>query len=108
MGRARPEGVPNTLVSVGRKKTAGGPRAKATISVGPLPDGAAGLAVFTRPGEPDEVLPLAGHPTPYAIKTGATDYTLSTVTNDQAITRLEFRRSDGFPLALGPRLPAAV
>ena len=27
------------------------------------------------------------------------------VTNDQVITRLEFRRDDDYPLALGPRLP---
>ena len=29
----------------------------------------------------------------------------ASVTNDQVIARLEFRRADGYPLALGPRLP---
>ncbi len=36
---------------------------------------------------------------------GSTGSVAAGVTSDQVITRLEFRRSDSYPLALGPRLP---
>ena len=93
------------MVFPASRKRGTGSAPKAIVTLGPVPDDAEKLAVFTQRGDPAEVVDLTAHPTPYVAKTGPSDYQLTTVTNDQVITRFEFRRDDDYPLALGPRLP---
>ena len=62
--------------------------------------------MFTRRGDPAEEVDLTGHPTGSSSRHDeALGLHADQVTNDQVITRLEFRRADDYPLALGPRLP---
>jgi hypothetical protein len=100
MGRVRRDGEQDAVFPAGRKR--GGTHA--VLSLGPVPDDATQLAVFTGRGDPAEVVDLSGHSTAFAASSTPADFQLKTVTNDQVITRLEFRRADQYPLALGPRL----
>lgn len=105
MGRVRLDDEPVAIGSARRKRGPGGATAKSIITLESLPPGAVKLAVFTQRGDPAEVVPLTSHPTPYVRGTSKPqDYLLTTVTNEQVITRLEFRRNDDRPIALGPRL----
>jgi hypothetical protein len=108
MGRIRRDGEAVAIFPVGRKRGTAQSGGKAILTVGPVPDDAEKLAVFTQRGDPAFVVDLVGHQASYDAKTRTTtttDYPLENVTNDQVITRLEFRRDDDYPLALGPRLP---
>lgn len=102
MGRVPRGGEKVVVFPAARKKGHG---SQTILTLGPVPEGAAKIAVFTRRGEPADVVDLTGHPTPYTSKSKPADFPLSNVTNDQVISRLEFRRADDYPLALGPRLP---
>ncbi|WP_374456921.1 hypothetical protein [Nocardioides sp.] len=108
MGRIPRDGEDVKVFPAARKRGSGGPTATAILSLGPVPEDADEVAVFTRRGEPAEVVPLSTY-SPRVAKSGVTsptDFPLTTVTNEQVITRLEFRRGgDHYPLALGPRLP---
>ena len=102
MGRELRQGESSAVLSAGRKKGTG---TKTILTVGELPDEVEEIAVFTRRGAPTDVVDISGHTTTFSSsKTGLVDYPLDNVKNDQVITRLEFRRADGYPLALGPRL----
>lgn len=74
------------------------------LVLGPVPEGAAKVAVFLNRGEPAEEVDLSKHTFDLQTRT-PTGHPLKVVTKDQVVTRLEFRRADGYPLALGPRLP---
>ena len=107
MGRVPRDGEDVKVFPAGRKRGSGGPTANAILSLGAVPEDADEVAVFTRRGEPAEVVSLTSY-VPQVSRSGmttTTDFPLTTVTNEQVITRLEFRRSDHYPLALGPRLP---
>lgn len=103
MGRVRRDGEPVAVYPASRRR--GSASGKAVLVLGPLPDDVDNVAVFTQRGDPADVVPLAGHPTTFVAKSKLPEYPLPNVTNDQVITRLEFRRADDYPLALGPRLP---
>ena len=64
------------------------------------PMDAAKLAVFVGRGNKVEDVDLTKHPTYDHKKKNTTTYPLTKVTHDQVITRLEFRRTDDYPLAL--------
>lgn len=108
MGRIPRDGEDVKVFPAGRKRGTGGSAPKAILVLGPVPEHVDEVAVFTQRGEPAEVVPLGNH-NPQVSRSGAiatTDFQLTAVTNDQVITRLEFRRAeDHYPLALGPRLP---
>ena len=108
MGRVPRDGEDVKVVPAGRRRGTGGSAPKAVLVLGPVPEHVDEVAVFTHRGEPAEVVQLSTY-NPQVSKSGAiatTDFQLTTVTNDQVITRLEFRRGeDHYPLALGPRLP---
>jgi hypothetical protein len=108
MGRVPRDGEDVKVFPAARKRGSGGSTPKAILVLGPVPADAEEVAVFTRRGDPAEVVALTTY-SPQVSKSGAvttTDFQLTTVTNDQVITRLEFRRGeDHYPLALGPRLP---
>lgn len=79
-------------------------KAPPELVIGPIPDGATKVAVFINRGQPAEDVDLSTRN--YDLKTKTpTRHPLNVVTKDQVITRLEFRRDDDYPLALGPRLP---
>jgi hypothetical protein len=101
MGRIRRDGEPVVIFSAARRKGSG---SHPVLTLGSVPEDAEKLAVFTQRGDPAEVVALSGHPTPYTATSKPVEYQLTTVTNEQVITRLEFRRADDYPLALGPRL----
>ena len=62
--------------------------------------------MFTDRGDPAEDVDLTKHTDDVKTQPGRSDYhARRTSRNDQVITRVEFRRADDYPLALGPRLP---
>jgi hypothetical protein len=65
------------------------------------PRDAAVLAVYTGPGKPAEYIDLT-QPNPNTTD----DFPVKLVPTTTPITRLVFFREDGYPIALGPRLPA--
>jgi hypothetical protein len=76
-----------------------------TITVN-LPPGPFKLAVFTVRGAPTETVgrPQDGEPVTSDGGSSDVNFTLTKVTNDQPIIRLELQRADGYPIKLGPRL----
>lgn len=78
------------------------------LVVGALPAGAKTVAVFTDRDTVADDVPLTNQPAfdPKTRIQGTKGYPLPNVGKDQVVTRVEFRRADGYPLALGPRLPA--
>jgi len=75
------------------------------LILGPLPKGAKTVAVFVDRDTVADDVPLTGHPQFDPAKQNTKAYQLPNVGKGQVITRLEFRRANGYPLALGPRLP---
>ncbi|MET1038654.1 MAG: hypothetical protein ABW075_10280 [Aeromicrobium sp.] len=79
------------------------------LVVGALPPGTRSVAVFIDRTTVADDVPLTRPPGVNAA-TGIQNtkgYPLPHLDKNQEITRLEFRRADGYPLALGPRLPVA-
>lgn len=102
MGRVPREGEPGVVFPAGRVNGGG---THPQIELGPVPNDVAKLAVFVGRGNKVEDVDLTKHPTYDPQKKNTKTYQLTVVTHDQVITRLEFRRTDDYPLALGPRLP---
>ncbi|MCW2762985.1 MAG: hypothetical protein JWR85_3186 [Marmoricola sp.] len=102
MGRVPRAGEPAVVFPARRVNTG---RTHPQLELGPVPDGATKVAVFVGRGVVAEDVDLTSHPTFDPKKKNTTKYPLTVVTQDQVITRLEFRRDDDYPLALGPRLP---
>jgi hypothetical protein len=100
MGRIPREGEPGVVFPAGRVNAGGSHPA---IELGPVPADTAKLAVFVNRTKVEDV-DLTTH-TYDLKKKSTTQHPLKIVTHDQVITRLEFRRADDYPLALGPRLP---
>jgi hypothetical protein len=76
-----------------------------TITVFDLPADASRLAVFTVRGAPTETVDVADGSDVESVNSSSSfNFDLNTVTNDQAIIRLELQRADGYPIRLGPRL----
>ncbi|WP_448004480.1 hypothetical protein [Agromyces bauzanensis] len=104
--RGGPRDPENSVVFAASRTQRGG-SSYSTIRVFDLPPDASTLAVFTARGAPTETIDrqqstlvsLRGAPPAF-------DFELTDVKNHQAIIRLELQRSDGYPVRLGPRLPA--
>jgi hypothetical protein len=67
-----------------------------------LPSGGAKVAIFIRPNSPAEVVDFLK---PYS-DGESIELHLREVKDDEPIVRLELRRADNYPIALGPRLGA--
>lgn len=72
-----------------------------------VPPKTAKVAVFIDRGKPAQVVDTSKHEADYAADKNKKPigYTLDQIDIKQAITRVEFRRTDNYPLGLGRRFP---
>jgi hypothetical protein len=98
--RSTDDGTRVRFVTVLRQPTR--PGGSGSLDVPVMPDHAARLEVYTGPGTPDEIDLTAGP------DVGTHGYSIPGIADTTPITRLVFVRDDGYPLALGPQLPATA